>query len=402
MQPLRLLVALRTRNQFDREAFLSIATQALTYSNIFLHVKHEDEPTAFAASATDAQAIIASVSNPREIESLAAIGLPCVNIANYLQGHHLVPVVGNDDQAVGRMAAEYFLERGFAHFAYFCDSTNAYFFPRRDAFAAAVRDGGFECHMPPPLKRIDGRFTGADNEDATTLNTRHSAAWLASLPKPLAVFSPYDYEARQAMHACQLANLAVPDEVSIIGVDNDPMLCLTVSPQIASVATAAAAIGRAALELVQAMVQGRKRPPAKPLLIAPTEVVVRGSCSEQAINDRDVAAAVNFIRTHVRERLTIAEVANHVAVSRRTLERRFMDVLRRSPAEELRRARIAQAKRLLSESDLTLPEVARRSGLIRPQRLANVLKEECGLTPLQYREKFRREGHHGVAGSAAR
>ena len=402
MKLLRLLVALRTRNHFDREAFLSIAHHALTYSNIFLHLKHEDESTVFAAKATDSQGIIASVSSQREVEQLAELRLPCVNIANYLQGHHLVPVVGNDDQAVGRMAAEYFLERGFAHFAYFCDSTNWYFFPRRDAFAAAVLEAGFECHMPPPLRTIDGQSAEADDEDTTTLNTQHSAAWLASLPKPLAVFSPYDYEARQAMQACQLANLAVPDDVSIIGVDNDPMLCLTVSPQIASVATAAPAVGRAALDLVQAMLQGRKRAPARPLLIPPTEVVVRGSCSEQAINDRDVAAAVNFIRTHVRERLTIATVANHVAVSRRTLERRFMDLLHRSPAEELRRARIAQAKRLLTDSDLTLPEVARRSGLIRPQRLANILKEDCGLTPLQYREKFRRGGLRPGSGFTTR
>ena len=384
MQAIRLLIALHINLQFDREAFLGIARDAGTYGNVVLHMKHPAEDYKTAAAAIDAHAVIVTTGGREEVDEVAALGLPSVNMANYLDAHALLPVVGNDDIAIGERAAAQYIDAGFKHFAYLADATNSYFFPRRDGFVGAVRAAGFECHIAPPLKERDNA-----GNDRASLSTALAARWLQSLPKPLGLFCAYDGYAREAINACKLADLQVPEAVSVIGVDDDPILCMSMSPQIASIPTSAAEIGRRALELALALSRGEKRPP-EPLLIPPGEIVLRESCVGRAIDDDDVAAAVNFIRVHVRERLTVAAVANAIAVSRRTLERKFHEVLQRSPNDEIRLARIAHAKRLLAETDLDLTEVARRSGMIRAQRLANLLKQDCGFTPMQYRNRSSR------------
>ena len=331
------------------------------------------------------------------IEEVAALGLPCVNVANYLQGHRRVPVVGTDDAAVGRMVVEHYLDRGFRHFAYFADTTESYFFPRRDGFVAAVERAGFTPHVGPPAASVPP--PAASRRPKRRANAavdwpgkwKDAGQWLASLPRPLGVMCPFDRYAREAVQVAKTAGLSVPEQVSVIGVDNDPLLCLSVWPQISSVVTPAGQIGYRAMQLLREMIDG-KPAPAEPVLLPPAEIAVRASSSEMAIADPDVAAAVQFIRSHVREHLTVLRVADQVAVSRRTLERKFVDALHRTPLEEIRRARIVHAKRLLIETDLTLPEVARRSGLIRHQRLSNVIKAESGLTPSQFRSRFGRRG----------
>ena len=212
--------------------------------------------------------------------------------------------------------------------------------------------------------------------------------WLLTLPRPLAVMCPFDGYALYALHACRRAGLRVPEQVSVIGVDNDPMLCTSATPQISSVRTAAACIGAKALELLLHLIGGR-RPPARPMLLPPEGISVRGSTVDVAIYDPDVAVAVGYIRTHLRQRLTIEDITDHLAISRRTLERKFLATLDRTPLDEIRRARVALAKRLLIETDFELSDIARRSGLLRHQRLCNLLREECGMTPSEFRENHR-------------
>ncbi|HYO10955.1 MAG TPA: substrate-binding domain-containing protein [Tepidisphaeraceae bacterium] len=412
MRTVHLQMALRPIYAFDREASIGVAKCAHTYGNVFLHLKHPDQTFGVA----EMDGLIVSTSNPRDIQEVAALGIPVVNVANYLEAHDRVPVVGNDDAGIGQMIARYYLDRGFKSFAYYADVGSVYFNPRRDAFVAAVERAGFTCHLGPPMDHVprDGRAGGVGPGGVGAAARRghvggagagtgaagggnaampgpeeRGAAWLASLPRPLAVMAPFDAYARQALHSCKLAGLRVPEEVSIIGVDDDPLMCLTIWPQMSSVATSANQIGRAAMDLLLAMIEGAPAP-KRPVLLPPSEIVVRGSTSELAIDDPDVAAAVNFIRTHVRGRLTVTDITNHLAISRRTLERKFADTLERTPLEEIRRARVAQAKRLLIDTDLSLPEVARRSGLIRPQRLSNLIRAETGVTPAQFRAQFRR------------
>jgi len=384
-----ILLALRTQFAFDREVVLGLARCARTFGNVVLHPKQFIEQSTWEmAQAIKADGIIISDSSSEEVEELAAKQIPCVNVANDIERHHLIPVVGNDDKIIGETVASYYLQRGYRYFAFFGEPTVEYFRPRREAFCRVVEAAGCQCAIGP---------TSLDNSERGRLSLdEHDAAWLAQLQKPLGIMCPYDVYAVQAIQALRILQAEskggwrIPEEVSVVGVDNDPMLCLTVSPQISSVATSGFKIGFTALELLLEMIDG-KPPPPQPILIPPGEIVQRGSSGEMAIADPDVAAAVNYIKFNLGHSITIGKMVDALAVSRRTLERKFAQVLGRTPSEQIRHARISHAKQLLIETDLSLREVARRSGFVWQQRLANILREDCKMTPVEFRKRFRRE-----------
>jgi LacI family transcriptional regulator len=198
----------------------------------------------------------------------------------------------------------------------------------------------------------------------------------------------FDNYATEALVACSLAGLRVPEDVSVIGVDNDEMICMTTTPQLSSVATPASRIGQEAVRLVLSLIAGQAAP-SRPLLLPPGPIIMRGSSSEMAVVDSDVIAAMHFIRARIADPIGVNDIVEHVAISRRSLERRFHAALRRTPLEQIRQARIERAKQLLIETDLGLREIAQRSGLIHQQRLSTLMKEITGQTPRAFRLTFR-------------
>jgi LacI family transcriptional regulator len=178
----------------------------------------------------------------------------------------------------------------------------------------------------------------------------------------------------------------VPDEVSVVGVGDDDRFCRTSRPELSSVRLPTGEVGRQAAELLLSLLDAGAAPPS-PILLPPADVVARESSGESAVSQPDVAAALSFISKHIRRRLTVQHVVDHLAISRRALERQFIDVLGRTPLEEIRRVRIRRAKQLLMETDLTLPEIARECGFIRHQRLANAFKAATGMTPSVFRAR---------------
>ncbi len=379
---LNILLALQTDTAFDRRAFAGIAACAHAHGDMMLHIKPRNQSFDEAINAHDIDGIVLSSDYEDVVEEVIATGKPCVNVANFPAGHDRVPMVGTDDGAIGTLIAEHYLQRGFRHFASFADIGVPYFRLRFEAFAAAVSKAGFECHIGPTDARWGAGESGAPWE------TR-AGKWLGSLPRPLAVMAPYDAYAREAVIACKTVGLRVPEDVSIIGVDNDEMLCMTIWPQLSSVATRGDQIGYDAIGLLCRLIRNREAPPAKPILVKPGEIVIRGSSSETAVEDAIVADAIAFVRSNAGVPVRVSDVVDHVAVSRRTLERRFVAALGRNIADEIRRAHVDRARKLLIETDLPLPEVARRSGLIQQQQLSRVIKEDTGQSPRQLRAAYR-------------
>jgi LacI family transcriptional regulator len=387
---LRVLFALNIEQVFDRRAFGGLAGAARHYGDMLLHQKEPSETFSQAVRRHGAEGIILSSDSADVVAEAVATHKPCVNIANHLAGQKRAPVVGTDDAAIGTAVAEHFLERGFRSFAFYSNLRLHYFDPRQQAFVKAITDAGFTCAVGPEAPgRARAKRTEDPKEQLDWVD--RAGRWLASLPKPLAVMAPHDSYGRDAIQACHVAGLSVPGEVSVIGVDNDDLTCLAVSPQLSSIDTHAARVGSEAIDLVRAMVLNKQPIPQSPKLIAPGDIVVRGSSSESAVEDQEVAGAIKFIRSNVGRHITVEHVVDHVLISRRSLERRFYQMLSRSVMDEIRRSRLDQAKRLLARTDLSLDEVARRSGLLRQQRLSSVIREATGLTPGQYRKSFRYE-----------
>ena len=212
------------------------------------------------------------------------------------------------------------------------------------------------------------------------------AAWVLSLPRPVGVMACNDDRGQQVLDACRRVNVLVPEEVAVIGVDNDEILCSLSSPPLTSVDINTVQVGFEAAALLDRLMAGR-RPPAEPFLLPPRGVVPRESTDVLATDDRELAAAIRFIRDHACDGLRVKELVRKTGLSRRALERRMEKLLGRSPKEEITRVQIERAKRLLTETDLSAATVAEKCGYSQPKYFSQVFHGKVGLPPGAYRRR---------------
>jgi LacI family transcriptional regulator len=207
-------------------------------------------------------------------------------------------------------------------------------------------------------------------------------------PKPLAVLASNDVAAADVLSACLRLGIPVPESVAILGVDDDDLVVSIARPALASIEIPARQLGYEAAALLERLMDGAK-PPRKPILLAPTGIIVRASADIFAVDDPDVAEALRFIRENAAEPIRVHDVLAHVALSRRTLERRFVKQLGRTPLAEIHRVHLDRAKRLLIDTDLAIPAVAHAAGFGDDTRFNFMFRRDAGMPPTAYRKKFR-------------
>jgi LacI family transcriptional regulator len=289
------------------------------------------------------------------------------------------PLVHVDDRAVGEMAAEHLLERGFRHFAYLGIRRENWSHIRQEAFRAALESRGY-----PVTVRSEPRH---DLESETwELHQTRLAQWLSRLPKPVGIMVCSDQRGSQLLEACLRAGLRVPEEVAVIGVDNDEPLCNVCQPTLTSVLPGHERTGYEAAALLERLMRGAL-PPRKPTLIAPIKIVTRLSTDFLAVDDDAVSRALCIIREHAVHRIRIDEIASRVGVSRSVLQRRFRASLGRTLNEELIQQRLKVAQQLLLESSLSLTEIAERSGFEHAEYMANVFRARLNRSPAGMRRR---------------
>jgi LacI family transcriptional regulator len=182
--------------------------------------------------------------------------------------------------------------------------------------------------------------------------------------------------------------VAVPDDVAVIGVDNEEVLCELSDPPLSSVVPNAERIGYEAAALLDRLMSGKRARP-EPTFIGPLAVVARRSTDVLAVQDRQIAAAVRFIREHACENIDVGDILRVVPLSRSTLERRYESILGRSPKQDILRFRLNRAKQYLTETDLTLDAIAEKVGLEHTEYLGRIFKKKFGLTPAKFRSGSR-------------
>lgn len=220
------------------------------------------------------------------------------------------------DAAIARLAAEHLLERGFRHFAFCGDARFNWSRWREGHFRARIEAAGHALHRHEPP-------AGARDPAAETVALRR---WLLELPKPVGILAAYDIRGQRVLDACRGAGLAIPDEVAVLGVDNDELLCELASPPLSSVMPNTLRTGYEAAALLDRMMRGEAvRPVAH--LIPPVGLVARQPTDVLALEDRAVAQAVRFIREHACEGINVGDVLQGVTLSRRVLEQRFRRLL---------------------------------------------------------------------------
>jgi len=331
-----------------------------------------DDPPPWLAG-WDGDGIIARIETPRIARAVVRTGLPAVD----LSAARLVPAlpwVETDDEQIARLAAEHLMERGFKCFAFCGDARFNWSVWREKHFAARLRAGGHACEVFRPA---------ADVGDVAA-EARELTRWLRELPKPVGIMASYDIRGQQVLAACRGAGLAVPDEVAVIGVDNDALLCELASPPLSSVIPNTHRTGYEAAALLDQLMAG-KRVAATAHLIAPLGIAERQSTDVIAVDDREVARAVRFIREHACQGINVSDVLRAVPLSRRVLEQRFQRLLGHTPREEILHGRMNRVKQLLTETDLPLYLIAERTGFEHVEYLSVVFKRETGSTPSAYR-----------------
>jgi len=265
--------------------------------------------------------------------------------------------VASDSEGAARMAAEHLLGRGFRHFAFAGIAKRVWSRRRAAGFCQAVADAGFtaEVYQPPRARR----------DRLWEREQPRLAEWLRSLPKPVGVMACNDDRGREVLEACRAAEIQVPEEVAVIGVDNDELLCELADPPLSSVALNAEGTGYRAAALLDQMMRKRLRKPRR-LVAKPLHVVTRRSTDAIAIEDPEIAKAVGFIHDHATELIQVEDVVRHVAISRRNLETRFRRLIGRTPHAEMQRVRLQRAMRFLVETDLSIPMIAEAVGYQTP------------------------------------
>ncbi|MBI5385407.1 MAG: substrate-binding domain-containing protein [Verrucomicrobia bacterium] len=325
--------------------------------------------------------VIARVGHATMAAELQALRLPVVNVSGIQLPETDFARVTTDMKAGAALAVNHFLDRGFRHFAYFSLLGLSYVATQQDAFVEAVRQSGNECAVHAVKPR-----TGAEPD--WNLDLAELGRWLKSLPKPVGVLTWNASSSREIMFACQVAGLLVPEEVAVLSGSDDDVLCELLHVPLSAIHVASDQIGHRAARMLDKLMRGGAAP-KKPVLIPPLRVVTRQSTDTLAIRDRALVKALSFIRENAARPIQVDDVARQAGISRRVLERHFMQILGRSPATEIRRVHLERARTLLVESDLPIPDVAEAAGFGSPEYLAYVFRTEVGMTPLRYRKEIR-------------
>jgi LacI family transcriptional regulator len=316
--------------------------------------------------------IIARIETKAIARIVSRAGLPVIDVS---AGRHVpsIPWIETDDLAIARLAVDHLLSRGFRHLAFCGEARFNWARGRLAHFQVLARAAGVDVHV----YESSGLDPWAKEHNALL-------AWVRRLPKPAGVMACYDIKAQQLLDVCRENDVAVPEEVAVIGVDNDPLLCGLTTPPLSSVIPNTRRTGYEAAALLDRLMHGERIPP-KGHFIAPIGVETRQSTDVLALADREIAAAVRFIREHACDGATIGDLLRVVPLSRRVMESRYRKATGRTPHQDLVRFRIDRVKQLLAETDHSLERIATLSGFDHPEYMSVAFKRETQTTPGKFR-----------------
>ena len=320
--------------------------------------------------------ISGSLQSDRAKSLVGAADIPFVGIGMAEDG--IVPRPGragfvlNDNAGIGRAAADLFLRLGgFRSFAYVPDTRGRDWSARRgEAFAAALAEAGKRCATCP-----------SDGSGARGLSD-----FLAALPRPIAVLAAWDGRAADVIRAAREANLRIPDEISVLGVDDDELICEHTVPPLSSIRTDSEGMGEAAARMLLGLLGGKPKG-ARPQVVRrpPLGITQRRTTGSPAPATSLIERALAFVDAEATNGIRADDVAKYLKVSRRLLDLRFRQFEERSVAERITERRVAAAARLLADTDIPIKEVFRQAGFGDVSHATKVFKRATGVSPTAWR-----------------
>lgn len=366
---------------YPRGVLRGIRQYAATQPQWTLVLHDSDGFTARAMTSMQGAGLISDITSAELAKTLQTLARPLVNVTSVVP-NLAIPCVCVDHRHVGRLAFQHLWDRGFRHFGFVGHPRHDYSTEREFGFRTALAGAGLSAESYYDRSGHSYRHRGR------LLTVKDSLQrWLRNLPKPVGIFACHDVWAVHVIGACRLIGVRVPEDVAVLGVDNDDLLCDLARPSLSSVAVPVEQIGYEAAALLGRLLNGGS-PPQQPHYIPPVGVVARQSTDILAGGDPDVTAAVRFIRQNSHRPISVSELLRNVPISRRSLELRFRALFERGIGEEIRRVHLERARELLATSVLSVADVAEQSGFSSAPYFARIFGQETGLTPTAYRRQF--------------
>ncbi len=380
----RVALLIETSREVGRSILSGVERYARLYGPWAFHLFPGDLAQQLEEVRTwNATGIIARIETPEVAQAVLESKLPLVALDLYEEQksphgpfRNTCEVCVNSREA-GRMAAEYLLEQEYEHYAFVGEVNDVLWSRNRErGFVEQLKRAGFPCECYKPSEK-----------SVRWSNEIHAMGkWLQQLPKPTALFAAMDVRGRQVMAACQEYGVRVPDDVAVLGVDNDTLLCRMCSPRMSSVVLDSEMGGYHAAMILDGLMRG-KITEKQTFLIDPVRVASRESTERATIQDPLVLDAVRFIKLNSVIALSVREVAQHVNVSRRVLEVRFQEVLGHTILTEICNARLERVKQLLEKTDMKVKEIADACEFGTDGYLCRFFLKKMGMTISEYRNQ---------------
>lgn len=376
-------VILNLNKDFDRKIAKGISKFAKEARNWTIYLEDDFANRIPSFQQLHASGVIANLDDREISEPLAALNVPVVGVGGAASQRGValdVSYVGTDNQKIAKIAAEHLIERGLKHFAY-CgipakegDPRTAWSLAREVAFAETLRTYSRECAV------FRSSFHRPNQWDEMQ---KELSRWLIGLTKPVGVMACDDPKARHVLVACRNLGLLVPDEVAVVGVDNDPLMCQMISPELTSVSQNAERIGYLAAEALERSMSGLESEPIR--LVPPTGLVIRQSSDGTYIEDPVVADCLRLIRDRIECNVKAPEVAKHSGYSREMLDLRFRRAVELTVSGMIQKAKLERAQELLLTTSYSLRAIADRLGFSSEQYLVKWFHQLTGELPGAFR-----------------
>ncbi|MDZ7723899.1 MAG: DNA-binding transcriptional regulator [candidate division KSB1 bacterium] len=374
----RVILLLETSRAFGRELIIGIARYSRMHG-----------PWSFYKEPIDLKSSIPHLTSwkPDGIimrDSLITDELLKLNISTILAVHDSnyppkLPVISTDSDSIAKMASSHLIEKGLTNYA-FCGFDNYKWSEGRKLhFNKYINKAGFKVFNYRSLRN--------NTKNDWDIEQEHVADWIRSLPKPVGIFTCNDDRGQHVLEVCKMMKIKVPEEVLVIGVDNDPLVCDIGDPPLTSIALNIQSAGYQAAGLMDEMINSGKII-RKKIIVSPTHVVQRQSSDILAVNDPEVARAIAFIRKNAKNKLFVKDVVKTTCLSRRTLERRFKESIHRTIYSEIRRMRIELIAKMLIETDLPVSQISSIFDFTDLEHISRYFKIEKGLSLREFRKRY--------------
>ncbi|MBD2755608.1 AraC family transcriptional regulator [Spirosoma validum] len=326
----------------------------------------------------EADGIIGQLYNDSSVEKIVRAGIPVI-AQDFKERFTEIPNITGAHVATGAMAADYFLKKGFRQFAFYGFKHIVWSRERAEGFDERVSRSGYTVHY--------FEHEEYSSSDLWYYKPSSLSKWLSSLPKPIAILTCDDRMGQHITEACRHSGIRIPEEVAVLGVDNDEMLCELSDPPLSSIMQDAEKGGYDAAQLLDHLIR-KDIDTFYDIIVEPMQVITRQSTDIYATHDEYIASSLKYIHQNIDKNLQVDEVVRQVPLSRRSLEMRFQQVIGYPIYKYIQNLRMEKFSKKLLETDLTVFEIAMDLGLSDTKNIARQFKQIKGCTPLEYRHRY--------------